>query len=255
MTQLTDQTPVAGARDSDLGSAVHRVLASSPEPLTLSKIRAHLPAPFRNASLEELGDYLNRQVAANVLYQFPKYRSQQDRYWDRPMDVHLVTLLRQTLQEQPLALAELRRKLPAYAVERAEAVLMEQVARGTFYRHPRTGKRGGDRYGVAPPDPKDYLRAELAGVFQRLQQQGFPEEQVRAAALELLHDEEWSPAAEMSKEAASERSEPSRPERASSPQTGTEASEISPPASAGARPSAVEQAETHPDAPDAGSQT
>jgi hypothetical protein len=244
MTQLTDQSPVQSSRDTDLGAAVQRVLAASPEPLTLSKIRAQLPAPFRSASLEELGDYLHRQVAANVLYQFPKYRSQQDRFWDRPMEVHIATLLQDTLQERPLALSELRRKLPSYAVERAEVIVIEQVAQGKLHRHPRSGKRGGDRFGVMPADPKDYLRSELAGVFQRMQEQGFAEDQVRAAALELLHDEEWSPAAEAQMQEASERQEREAPQASGAVSTQT-------PAHAQAS-EAGQRSETHPNAPDAG---
>src|SRR5438270_1578827 len=85
MSSLTDSTRPPSPPDTDLAAAVQRVLAASSEPLTVSKIRSRLPSPFRNATLEELSDYLQRQVSANVLYQFPKYRSQQDRFWDRPM--------------------------------------------------------------------------------------------------------------------------------------------------------------------------
>jgi hypothetical protein len=169
------------------------VLAASTEPLTLSKIRSRLPAPFRSLSLEELTEALQRQVAANVVVQYPKYRSQQDRYWDRSMQVHVAALLRETLEAGPLALAELRRKLPAYALAHTETVLQEQVNQGLLHRHPRSGKRGGDRYGVRPPDVKEYLQPELSQVFQRLENLGFSRTQIRAEALQLLHDEEWSP--------------------------------------------------------------
>jgi hypothetical protein len=196
MTQTLDQKAAESSPETDLVAATLRVLAESSGPLTVSKIRAKLQAPFRSASLEELTDTLQRQVAASVLYQYPKYRSQQDRFWDRPMEEHLANLLRETLQEGPLGWTELRRKLPAYAVDpltRAEAVLTDLLSRGALYRHPRTGKRGGDRFGLQPPDAKDYLRLELSEVFLDLQQLGFTEAQLRAAALELLHDEEWSP--------------------------------------------------------------
>lgn len=195
MTQLVEQTPVEQSGDTDLVAAVHRVLAASAEPLTLSKIRALLPARLRPESLEELTACLNRQVAANVLYQYPKYRSQQDRFWDRSMPVHIASLLRTVLTEGPLAWFELRRKLPAYALPHAQEVLQAQVSQGLLFQHPPAGKRGGERYGERPPDPKDYLRSELAQVFQRLEQLGFRQAQVRASALELLHEEEWAAAA------------------------------------------------------------
>jgi hypothetical protein len=194
MTQLTEQTPhPAPPAESDLAAAVLRALAASDEPLTLPKLRSKLPASLRNTSPEELTECLRRQVAANVVHQYPKYRSQQDRYWDRTMPVHIAALLRGALQEGPLAWSELRRKLPPYAQAQAEGVLNEQVAQGLLFRHPAAGKRGGPRYGAQPPNPRDYLREELAGVFQRLERLGFSLTQLRAGALELLHDEEWAP--------------------------------------------------------------
>jgi hypothetical protein len=182
--------PVA---EADLTAAIHRVLASSPEPLTPSKIRAALPANCRPESLEELTECLRRQAAANTLYQFPKYRSQQDRYWDRGMPAHVAVLIREVVQEQPLAWSELRRKLPAYAVGQAETVLQEQVGQGRLHRHPPATKRGGERFGAQPPDARDYLREELSQVFRRLQGLGFTEAQLREGAMEILQEEEWSP--------------------------------------------------------------
>src|SRR5438105_11464574 len=109
MTQLAEQSSPQAPAGTDLVSAIHRVLASSQEPLTVPKIRTALPAAIRPANLEELAECLRRQVAANVLQQYPKYRSQQERYWDRPMPVHVASLLRFALEEKPLAWSELRR--------------------------------------------------------------------------------------------------------------------------------------------------
>lgn len=191
MTQLFEQAAPPATTDADLVTAVQHALKGSEEPLTVSKIRAHLPTALRAISPEELTAVLQRQVTANVLYQFPKYRSQQDRFWDRPMPIHIAALLRETLAEDALNWSELRRKLPQYAQEPATAILESELAQGRLYRHPRTG-RGGERFGVRPPDPKDYLRTELQAVFQQLTQMGFTDAQLRAGALELLHEEEWS---------------------------------------------------------------
>jgi hypothetical protein len=214
MTQTIDQKDTEASPETDLVAAALRVLAASTGPLTVSKIRAKLQAPFRSASLEELTDTLQRQVAANVLVQYPKYRSQQERFWDRPMEAHLAGLFREALEEGPLGWVELRRKLPAYAVDpltRAEAVLAELVAQGVVHRHPRSGKRGGDRFGLQPPDAKEYLQSALSAVFLDLEQLGFSQAQLRAAALELLHNEEWSPTAP-----------PPRPQRSAREEAGPE---------------------------------
>jgi hypothetical protein len=213
MTQTIDSQAAETRPGTDLVAELLRVLAASAEPLTVSKIRVKLPAPFRTASLEELTDTLQRQVAANVLYQYPKYRSQQDRFWDRPMEVHLANLIREAFQEGPLGWAELRRKLPAYAVDplaRAEAVLADLLEQRKVHKHPRLGKRGGDRFGLQPPDAKEYLDSGMAELFLDLEQRGFSQGQLRTAALKLLHDEEWSPAA------SSGRSQSSAPEEAPS---------------------------------------
>jgi hypothetical protein len=218
MTQIShDTSSVQTGAETDLVAAVQRVLAASDEPHTVSKLRSRLPAPFRTASLEELSDVLGRQVAAGVLHRYPKYRSAQDRYWDRPMPVHVVALVQELLRERPYSWPELRRKLPGYALPQAEEVLREQVAQGKLYQHPRAGKRGSERYGLRPADPKDYLRESLAVVFREVGELGFTEGQLRAAALELLHDEEWSPSArpaveETTHELASDSAEERSPE-------------------------------------------
>src|SRR5438093_2021885 len=184
MTEQLVEQPQAEPRiqADDVVAAIHRVLQASQEPLTLSKLKAHLPAQLRGLNVE---DVLQRQVAATVLYQYPKYRSQQDRFWDRPMPVHIANLLREALQEGPLGWSDLRRKLPVYAQSQADTVLQDQIEQRRIYRHPKAG-RGSDRYALQPAEPKTYLQPELAGVFLRLQELGFTEAAIRAGALELL---------------------------------------------------------------------
>lgn len=194
MTQLIDPTPPASPADTDLVASILQVLASSTEPQTGSKIRSQLPSNFRQINLEELTDVLRRKVAANALHQYPPYRSQQDRFWDRSMPSHIAELLRSALQEGPLPWSQLRRKLPVYALAQSQAVLDDQLAQGRIYRHPRGEGRGSERLGLQPPDAKEYLEQELSLVFQRLEQLGFHQSQIRVAALELLHNDEWAPA-------------------------------------------------------------
>ena len=188
--QLVEQSPTpTPPQTDDMLAAIQEALRRSEEPLTLSKLKSQLPAPLRTLNVE---DVLQRQVAANVLYQYPKYRSQQDRFWDRPMPVHVAQLIRETLREGALGWSELRRKLPVYAQTPAEGELQKLIEQKQVFRHPRAG-RGGDRFGLQPADPKNYLRDELSGVFNRLKELGFTEAEVRAGAIELLHDDEWAP--------------------------------------------------------------
>ena len=250
MTEVIDQTPPTPPSETpaaetgaapDLATAAQRVLAASDEPLTVSKIRTKLPAALRGTDPKDLVDVLERQVSAHVLYKYPKYRSQQDRYWDRGMDAHVAQLLRSTLEEAgALPWSELKRKLPAYAHAPAQQVLEQQIGQGLLHRHPRLSSRGGERFGVRPADPRDYLRQELPPLFTRLTALGFTRPQIRAAALELLHEEEWDveppPAPE--------------PEASAPPPEETRTAEPQVPYGSPHTP-AVAQAATHPDTPDA----
>jgi len=195
MTSSVEHAESATSTTMDLPSAIRHALASSPEPMTVSKIRTALPTSLRQTGVEELSRILHEETAANRLYEYPKYRSQQERFWDRPMGEHIAQLLRDALEDKPLPWSELRRKLPVYAQDQAQAVLEEQVRQGRLHRHPRhPGSRAGEPYGIRAADAKDYLRFELSGVFNRLERLGFSQAQTRAGALDILHDEEWAPA-------------------------------------------------------------
>lgn len=191
MEQATHLRPAEAPAEIDLLAAIQEILRASNEPMTLSKIRAQLPARLRSLTPDELSGILAGPLSAKILYQYPKYRSQQDRFWDRPMPFHVNRLLLDALGGGALPWSELRRKLPGYAQAHAETALEEQLRKGALYRHPRFG-RSGERFGLRPADPKDYLRGELIELFRRLEPLGFPQPQLREAALELLHEDEWS---------------------------------------------------------------
>jgi hypothetical protein len=206
MAEVLDQTLPQAPNEADLVAAIQRILAGSAEPLTPAKIRSQLPASMRGLSPEQLTEVLRRRVEANVLYEYNPYRSPQHRYWDRPLAVHILALVRAALEEGPLTWSQLRRKLPDYARDRAEELLREQVQRGELHEHARAGSRTGVRYGLEPPDPREPLRQELVRVFDRLGRDwGFERARLRQAALELLHEEEWDAAPPAAEAPASEQ--------------------------------------------------
>src|SRR5207248_2735136 len=98
----------------DLVVAIQEILRQSSEPLTVPKIRARLRGPFRDLSVDELADVLQRQVAAQVFVVCPKYRSGKDRYWDRSLREHAAVVLRRALEERPMPWSELRKRFPKY---------------------------------------------------------------------------------------------------------------------------------------------
>jgi hypothetical protein len=201
MDELSDRAAcLEPAADSGLVEEIRRVLRSSEEPLTLARIRVALPPEFRSLPVESLAEALERQVAANVLLIFPRYRSRQERYWDRPLRVHLEQLLHSALRERPCTWSELRKRLPGYARRLVEPVLEELLAKGKLFRYPPVSSRKGPRYGLEPPDPRPYLQAEFAALMQRCEQQGLARPLVRAALLDLLRAEEWAPPREGAQE-------------------------------------------------------
>jgi hypothetical protein len=177
---------------ADLVDAVHQVLRQSAEPLTLPRIRERLPEAFHATRSEELCDVLQRQVAANVLVMCPKYRSGQDRYWDRPLREHARGLLRESLLAGPATWSELRKSLPKYLRHLADSVLNEELAKGNVHRHPPLTIRNGPRYALEPADIRTYVAKELAALLDRLQERGFARGETRMAIVQLLQEEEWA---------------------------------------------------------------
>jgi len=176
--------------ENDLVANIRQILNSSPEPLTAAKIWDLLAPAVRPASRQALQDTLHQQAGVRVLVEFPGYRSQNKRYWDRPFTEHVEALLRSLLHQGPLNWSEIRRRLPDYARSQAQRMLDDKVAAGEWYRHPSTGRRGM-RFGLERPDPLPYLRIEFLALFRRMETLGFPRAAVCAAAMELVHEELW----------------------------------------------------------------
>jgi hypothetical protein len=179
---------------ADLVGAIHEILKQSSEPLTVSKIRARLRGSFRTARPEDLTEVLQRQVAAQVLVMCPKYRSGQDRYWDRPLREHAKVVLRRSLEEGTMPWAELRKKFPKYMRHLAESVLNEELARRAIFRHPPAAPRMGFRYALEPPDVRPHAAKELEAALRRLEARGFTRGDAREAFMQLLQDQEWAEA-------------------------------------------------------------
>jgi hypothetical protein len=188
---MTNESSQGGAASESGGlvAALCGIFEQSDEPLPLPRILPRLPEVMRPESLQAC---LRRQVAARVFFEYPRYRSQHRRYWDRPIGEHVVELVRSALRERPLSWPELRSRLPAYVRGITQKVLREQVAKGSLFVHPRHGRRGADRFALTPPEIREYVQDGLHMLFQRLQRIGFAATAARETALELLHTEVWA---------------------------------------------------------------
>jgi hypothetical protein len=176
----------------DLVGAIQEILKQSSEPLTVPKIRVRLRGAFRAIGIEELADVLQRQVAAQVLVICPKYRSGQDRYWDRPLREHAKVVLRRTLEDGAMPWSELRKKFPKYLRHLAESVLNEELARRTIFRHPPATPRVGIRYSLQAPDVGPHAARELEEALSRLEAHGFSRVDACEALMHLLQQHEWA---------------------------------------------------------------
>src|SRR5438552_2941462 len=177
---------------ADLVDAVREVLKQSAEPLTIPRIRERLPTRFRHMRIEDLTEVLQRQAAAHVLVMCPKYRSRQDRYWDRTLHEHAKVVLHEALQGGPMPWADLRKKFPKYLRHLADSVLNEELAKATVFRHPPASTRMGPRYALQPADVRSYAGKELHEMLARLQQCGFARSEAREALMQLLQEDEWA---------------------------------------------------------------
>lgn len=175
----------------DLVEAIAQVLRASPQPLTAARVRAALPPRAERISLDHVAEILHRQAAAGVFVVYPKYRSPRERFWDRPLRVHVEFLIRKSLRDGPLSWTALRARMPEYAKVVASSVLEEQLAKGVVHRYPPMPGKKGQRLGLEPPDPRVYLRPELAKLLARLVRLGFSPADVREALFDLLREQEW----------------------------------------------------------------
>ncbi len=177
---------------ADLVGAIHEILKQSSEPLTVPKIRARLGGSFQKIRTAELAEILQRQVAAQVLVMCPKYRSGQNRYWDRSLREHAKVVLRRALEEGAMPWAELRKKFPKYMRHLAESVLNEELAKRTIFRHPPTSPRMGFRFALQTPDVRLHAAKELDEALARLEAHGFTRIDAREAFMQLLQEHEWA---------------------------------------------------------------
>ncbi|MFO0965820.1 MAG: hypothetical protein U0793_09590 [Gemmataceae bacterium] len=192
MVELLAREGRLPARDADPVEAIVAALRRSPQPMSAARLRGCLA--LRGLTVQGLEPILRRQVAAGVLFLYPKYRGAGDRFWDRPIQVHLGQLVRAALLAGPLTWSELRRRLPDYAKIFGDAALKDEIALGRVFRHPPTGPRQGVRYALCPPAAEPYVRQELSGLFRRLATLGFAEDKVRTALRVILDGKSGSPA-------------------------------------------------------------
>lgn len=162
-------------RPDDLDALLESVLARGHEPLTATAIRKALPAG-KKPSAKEVADRLHALVDTGHIHRWP---GRAQKFSALEAQAFVSDQVRQALTAGPLTEAEVKKHVSKAAQPMVKAVLTDLVDAGRLWRHPKLGKRVP--YGLAPPDPLNYLPAAIESAFKPLIKLGFRDHELRAA--------------------------------------------------------------------------
>ncbi len=184
---MSDTSFETGARSdaattdrSDIKAAILSLLAASPDPLPVSKLRAAL-RKRHDLSVQELEALVAGHVGLGTVFRYAPLRGEGFRYWDRDRGRYLDTLIERELREAALPIQTLRGRVAKRLPDISEGELSVRVAgllrAGRLHELPRVAGNRAARLSAKPPDPKVYL----SGLIQRLVH-AIEEESLRLAA-------------------------------------------------------------------------
>ena len=165
---------------SDIEAAILSLLAASPDPLPVSKLRAGLRKPH-DLSVQELEALVAGHVGLGTVFRYAPLRGEGFRYWDRDRGHYLDTLIERELRAAALPIHTLRGRVARRLADASETELRERIEgllrAGRLHELPRVAGNRAARLSAKPPDPKVYL----SGLIQRLVH-AIEEESLRLAA-------------------------------------------------------------------------
>lgn len=190
--------------DAERAEVILRALALTAAPITIAKLRAAVPAPFRGspasfrAAVDSLGE-------AKHVWLFPAGGKKPPLVWDRPPQVLAESVIVNVVasQKAPLSPADLEKKISTKlkmltAAERRE-VVDGLVASGRLFRCPKKPKGRSELISSRPPQAGDYLATALANLDKAVNEVaaafanvGLDPREVRAAALDAIRSREWA---------------------------------------------------------------
>jgi len=179
-----------------------RALSLQAKPVTISRLRASVPAPFRGkpaafqACLEPL-------VESRRVWLYPSGTPAPPLVWDRSPDVFAETVICAALSKQPLSLGDIEKKtrtqLKGLSPTDRRAIIDRLLAQGRLFRWPRKPRVRTDKLGLHPPEPQAYLAPALAALNKAIAQVaaafaevGIHPSQTHAAALAAVQAQDWA---------------------------------------------------------------
>lgn len=165
---------------SDIATAILSLLAASPDPLPVSKLKTGL-RKRHDLPAEELEALVASHLGLGTVFRYSPLRGEGFRYWDRDRGHYLDTIIERELRDAALSVHTLRGRVARRLGDASETELRERVERllrvGRLHELPRVAGNRAARLSTKPPDPKAYL----SGIVQRLVH-AIEEESLRLAA-------------------------------------------------------------------------
>lgn len=166
---------------ADLDALLQKLLAQTPNPLSATRVRRSLPPGYR-IPLDRLQERLSVLARQGVLFEWP---TNPRRYASRPLEVFIRERIIEVLKRhRTLTAAEISKKLPTVAKPLLAKILEELIKERRVWKHPKIGRR--EPYGLAPPNPLDYLRPKLDKLVATFRKLGFSPKGIREAFQEYL---------------------------------------------------------------------
>jgi hypothetical protein len=168
-------------------------LALQQQPVSISRLRSSLPSPFRGKP----ASFKTRLENLAGISFFPTGKPTQPLVWDRSPAVFVETVILAALSKKPLTISEIetktRAKLKHLSPADRRRVFDSLLSTQRIFRWPKKPGTKSEKFGISPPDPRDYLAsalkalskavAKVADVFAEV---GIPPSKTHAAAMSAI---------------------------------------------------------------------
>jgi len=166
---------------ADLDALLKKLVAQASDPLSATRMRRSLPPGYR-IPLDQLQERLSALARQGLLFEWP---TQPKRYASRPLEAFVRERIIEVLKRhRTLTAADISKKLPTVAKPLLARILEELIKERRVWKHPKIGRR--EPYGLAPPNPLDYLRPKLDELVATFRKLGFSPKGIRGAFQEYL---------------------------------------------------------------------
>lgn len=181
-------------------------LALQPQPVSISRLRSSLPSPFRGKPAS-FKNRLESLAGSRSIWFFPTGKPTQPLAWDRSPAVFAETVILAALSKKPLTTGEIETKTRAKLKHLSPAdrrhIFDTLLSAQRIFRWPKKPGTKSEKFGIAPPDPREYLASALkalgkavAKVADAFAEVGIPPSKTHAATLAAIQSERWAMLAE-----------------------------------------------------------